>query len=623
MSSFRNARQAAGRSAIGAVLGLVLVLLLGLVPPAFLTVRGAEPAPEAKKAKAKAREVAKSLRALNASVKKQNNNEATATVKLPERPGRIVTTPTLSPAGLDALVEKFLESSRVPLSAPTTDVEFVRRAYLDLTGKLPTPDQVRAFVKTNGKGKRAKLIEYLLNSPEYTTNWAHYWRDVIKFRATNEQIGRIGYEELEEWMARQLSMNRPWDEIASDLITATGRTDENGAVVFSLAHDAQAVELAGEVSRIFLGVQIQCAQCHDHPNDSWKRQQFHEFAAFFANEKARRASKQGEPPVFEIVAQGKPRYTMPDKQNPQKQIFVAPKFFLAEKAEPVPNGLTAEQRIKLAASYVTGQDNPWFAKAFINRVWYVLMGDGFFNPVDDIGPERTAKAPVVIETLATEWAKGGYDIKWLFRTLMNSKAYQREVRSTYTQSGRTPFAAVCPTRLRSDQIWDALAQALNLPSDRPGAGPGGAGNGPAQGKAQAKVAAALTKELKETVGKTKAMANNRGPRNGFNTLFGVDPSTPYDDVVGTIPQALYLMNSSVINSAIAANPRTVLGQILMTHADNREALVALYLRVLARAPNAKEVQVCGRYLDAVGNRAEAFEDILWSLINSTEFITRR
>jgi hypothetical protein len=305
---------------------------------------------------------------------------------------------------------------------------------------------------------------------------------------------------------------------------------------------------------------------------------------------------------------------MPDKLDPQKKIFVAPKFFLDPKGETLPAGLTAAERLGIAAEYVTGQDNPWFAKAFVNRVWYILLGEGFYSPVDDMGPERTAKAPEVIEVLASEFQKGGYDIRWLLRTILNSRAYQREVRSTYSASGRTSFAAVCPSRLRSDQIIDSLAQALNFDVD------------PQRGDAPGKEAKknALAKDLKGAVGKTKGMRGPGRAREQFNALFGVDPSTPYEDVLGTIPQSLYLMNSPLLHNAMRGSGNSVLGQILAANPNNnRAALGALYIRVLAREPTLKEVQTCGRYIDKVGNRKEAFEDILWSLINSTEFITRR
>jgi hypothetical protein len=542
--------------------------------------------------------------------------DAPAVVKLPERPKKTVTPPTLTPAGLDALVDKYLEASKAPPASLTTDVEFVRRIYLDVTGKLPSPEQTRAFVNGREKDRRGKLIESLLNSPEYAANWGRYWRDVIKYHATNQNVGRIGLNELEEWLTAQLARNTPWDDVATSLIAGTGRVDENGATAFTLAYEGQPVEVAGEVSRIFLGVQIQCAQCHDHPNDSWKRQQFHEFASFFAGTRVRQAVKggMGQPPVFEVVHQGKPRYTMPDLKDPQKQIPVPPKFFLASDAKPLPDTLGANERHALAAGLVTAQDNPWFAKAFVNRVWYALMGDAFYMPVDDLGPQRTPKAPEVLDALASQWQAGGYDVRWLFRTILSSKAYQREVRSTFSASGRTPFAANCPSRLRADQILDSLVQALNLPLEgRPGA----AGVGKAAGKNS------LAAELKNAAGKTKGARGMNGPRNQFNALFGIDPSTPNDDVLGTIPQALYLMNSPILNRAVEARPGTVLGDILAATPDNRAALFALYVRVLAREPTPAEVKTCGRYVETVGNRREAFEDILWSLINSTEFITRR
>ncbi len=592
-----------GATALACVLGLCLVAV------------GAET--EGKVTKASPTKAANKKKA--AKVEATEESAATPTHVLDDRPKKVVVKPTMTSAELDALVDSFLATTKAPPASPTTDIEFVRRIYLDVTGKLPTPEQTRAFIITREKDKRAKLIEHLLNSKEYAANWGRYWRDVIKYRATNEQVSRLGPGKMEEWLTEQIAKNEPWDKVAHDLITATGRTDENGAVNFALSHETQPVEVAGEVSRIFLGVQIQCAQCHDHPSDQWKRQQFHEFAAFFAGAKQKRASQQ--PLVMEIVEQGNGRYTMPDLKNPQTQIPVAPKFFLASETRSLPNSLSAAERHELAASYVTGQDNPWFAKAFVNRIWYTLTGDAFYSPVDDMGPTRAdnAKAPEILNALADQWQKGGYDVRWLFRTILNSRTYQREVRSTFSASGRTPLAANCPSRLRADQILDSLDQALNLHVNNPGNGAGGA----AAKKAAQKNG--LAADLKGVAAKKKGGGGGgpAGLRGNFNTLFGVDPSTPGEDVLGTIPQSLFLMNSPQINRAIEAHPGSILGEILMATTNNRQALDALYLRIFAREPTAKEVQTCGRYLEMVGNRKEAFEDILWSLINSTEFITRR
>jgi hypothetical protein len=586
---------------------------------------------------------------------------------LPQRPLRTVKAPTMTSAELDRSIGAYLvkNSPKVEPATLTTDVEFVRRIYFDVIGRPPTPDQVQSFLYDRTKEKRSRLIDSLLSTPEYARNWAKYWRDVVMFHSTNENPAQVRFELLEDWLTRQFQANTPWDEVASGLITATGRNDENGAVGFSLAHEGRPVELAGEVSRIFLGVQIQCAQCHDHKTDAWKRIQFHEFAAFFAGVKARRvvATSMGQLPVFAVSVQGPRRYFMPEKDNPAKQIPVAPRFFLStgsKPAPPLPETAAIPERRALAASYVTGQDNPWFAKAFINRIWYALMGESFYEPIDDIGPERTPKGAEVLDPLAAQWQQGGYDIRWLFRTILNTQAYQRRVRSSASAAGKTQFASSCPSRLRADQVFDALVQALALPMESDGntlknagaakKGPGPAGKrGPAlakgalkaqarllslgdpkrqEGQAQTKGAAAKKAAeaigLASQVGKKAAVVRRPGGfRLLFDRLFGIDPSTANEDVVGTIPQALFLMNSPMINNRTQARPGTVLGELLNNAPNNRAALGALYVRVLSRQPTTQEVEICGRYLATVDNRTEAFEDIYWSLINSTEFLTRR
>jgi hypothetical protein len=586
---------------------------------------------------------------------------AAAVTVTAQRPVRSVIAPTLTSAELDRLVQRYLveNNPKVEPAPMTSDVDFVRRIYFDLIGKPPTPEQFLAFVSENSQEKRARLIDALLNSREFARNWAQYWRDVLKFHSTAEIQARARFDAVEDWLTEQFQGNAPWDQIAAGLIKGLGRVDENGAVGFSLAYDAQPIELAGEVSRIFMGVQIQCAQCHDHKTDAWKRRQFHEFAAFFAGTHPQQVLRggPGQLPVFAIVAQSRPRYTMPDKENPAHQIPIAPRFFLTSSASQQPEPVLAEtlgaaERRALVASYITGQDNPWFAKAFINRIWYALIGEAFYEPIDDLGPERTARAPEVLEPLATQWQKGGYDVRWLFRTILNTQAYQRRVRSTANPAGKTPFASNCPSRLRGDQVFEALAQALALPLDgdgnlavapavnqnpnnRRGQGPaksapsslGNPQGTPAQNPAQSKAAA---KKVAEAVGlaaqegkKPSVLQRFGGARFLFNRLFDVDPSIANEDVVGTIPQALFMMNSPLINGRIHARPGSVLGEILSSAPDERAALNALYLRVLSRQPTPQEVEICERYLTAVRNRREAFEDIYWSLINTTEFLTRR
>ncbi len=643
MTTVYLGRAARARTILASMVATTLVVATALATPADETTK---PIVDAKKIEAmptetetaeKARRAIEALRDLNAAFDAETSasNKAPAS-DVPGRPKKIVTPPTIDSAKIDTLLDKALVTSKTPVSPITTDEEFVRRIYLDVTGKLPTIDQMRAFVGSHDKTKRAKLVDHLLKSDAYASNWARYWRDVVSYRAPNENIVQTNFPAFEAWLAGELAKNKPWDEIVTAIITAEGPTDENGATSFGIAQMAQPVEMAGEVSRVFMGVQIQCAQCHDHPNDSWKREQFHEFAAFFAGTRQKLSNKSAvakaqaqsqtkadaktkaapqAPRVFELISQpGTPRYTMPDLKDPQKLHPINPKFFLADAKSSGVAGLKATQRRALAASYVTGQDNPWFAKAFVNRVWGTLMGEGFTNPIDDLGPTKESHNPEVFDAIASEWQKGGYDVRWLFATILNTKAYQRESRSTNSAAGRTAFAANCASRLRSDQIFDAIGQALNLSPDsfRPGR------NLP---QAQRDMIAKKFAEQPKAIQQFAVMKN--GPRSRFNQTFGVDPSTPHDDVLGTIPQALFLMNSPPLNNGIKATNTSMLGELLRATPDNHAVLEVLYLRVLARRPNRKEIAVCGHYLEHVGNRAEAFEDILWGLLNSTEFISRR
>ncbi|MGO9600859.1 MAG: DUF1549 domain-containing protein [Isosphaeraceae bacterium] len=633
-----------------APLSLALALTIALGPVGIAQPQGKDAQVAQGKGQAQAKGNAKAKNDSRPKVDEPN-------VPLPRRPERTVKHPTLTSDELDRLVDHYLKTTSPGVEpAPlTSDIEFVRRVYLDLAGAPPTPSQVLSFIHDKSKDKRARLIDALLESPESARNWARFWRDVIKYHATNQNPFQVRYDLLEDWLTQQFRKNRPWDEIANALITATGRVDENGAVSFSLAHEAKPVELAGEVSRIFLGVQIQCAQCHDHKTDSWKRAQFHEFAAFFSGERSKPIERgiPGQLPIFSVETQGRARYTMPEKDNPDKQIPVAPKFFLASSssAPQLPMNLDAVTRRALGASYVTGQDNTWFARAFVNRIWNDLMGESFYDGVDDLGPERTPKAKEVIEPLAEQWQQGGYDIRWLIRTIAKTRAYQRRVRSTANPAGKTAFASNCPSRLRSDQIVEALVLALGMPADlmppaqpNAGRGPGAVGNSP---KVVKKLVNRKPVEVKkvtatpglsqaggakkpdqgqgqgQTQGKKQGQARPGGPRMMLSALFGVDPSVPGDDVLGTIPQALFLMNGPMVSNRTLARPGTVLAEILATVPDERTALNAVYLRVLSRYPNAQEVEIFSRYLGKVGNHVEALEDLYWALINSTEFISRR
>ncbi|HVC96702.1 MAG TPA: DUF1549 domain-containing protein, partial [Pirellulales bacterium] len=494
--------------------------------------------------------------------------------------------------------------------APLTDHEtFLRRVTLDLVGRLPTPAEITAFVLDRSAGKRTAAIERLLSLPGFGRNWARYWRDVIFYRRSDERA-LLAAGAAEAYLARQFNADAPWDKLAQSFVSATGDVREEGATALIAAQMGEVNDVTSEASRIFMGVQIQCAQCHDHPTDRWKRQQFHELAAFFPRI-GLRPVRNGARPSFEVVShdQDRPRqrpmgmlrlgeleHYMPDLKDPSsKGTLVQPVFFLT--GQKLPHGESDQQRRGALAEWMTSESNPWFAKALVNRIWAELVGEGFYEPVDDLGPDRACAAPRTMDYLAGQFVANGYDVKWLFRAISGTQCYQRKGRPRRNPE-QTPFTANCPQPLRSDQIFDVLTAALgtlegpgarNRNPQRPMGGPFGQG----------------------------------GPRMQFAAVFGYDPSDRRDEISGSIPQALLLMNSPIVSRAMnGRNPNSTLSKLLADSADDDQVTVELYLRSLGREPGEKELAACREHVRTSNDRVTAFEDVFWALINGPEFLHR-
>lgn len=483
------------------------------------------------------------------------------------------------------------------LAGRTKDTAFLRRVYLDVVGQNPSPGEITAFVLDPAKDKRARVVENLLADSRYGVNWGRYWRDVILYRRSNEQALFLATQ-LEPFLVEQLNRNADWGQIARQFVEAQGATSEHGETGLITAQLAEPVDVAAETSRIFLGIQIQCAQCHDHPTDRWKRQQFHEFAAFFPRVGISRSMTGGQPGLT-IVAndngpmtrgpgpfrQGAREHAMPNLKDPASEgTVVAPVFFVT--GQKLDTGTADAVRRGALADWMTSKENPWFAKAIVNRLWAELVGEGFYEPVDDMGPDRACSAPKTLDYLASQFVEHGFDVKWLLRTIVATDAYQRESRPRRNPDA-APFTANVPQRLRADQLVDVLSAATGFEI---------AGGQPAtQGRIQF------------------------GPRQQLGQMFGYDPSMRRDQVTSSIPQALMLMNGQLVNRFVdARQTATKLGQLLASKADDEEVAVELYLRCLAREPNDAELKVCLDHVKAAAGRTEAFEDIFWSLLNSEE-----
>jgi hypothetical protein len=487
------------------------------------------------------------------------------------------------------------------------DEVYLRRVFLDIVGQPPTPDDITAFALDSNPNKRSAVVQQLVADKAFGENWARYWRDVVFYRRTEDRAF-IAAGPMTDYLSNALNEGTSWDKIASEFITAKGDVREDGRTALIMAQGGLPEETVAEVSRIFLGIQIQCAQCHDHPSDRWKREQFHHLAAFFPRVAVRPDQSAGDrtflvtvtdrqlfrPPNGNNRFVGTLEHRMPDLENPSAPgKLMQPKFFLTD--EGIDYGVSDVERRGQLAQWITSPDNEWFPKALVNRLWAELVGEGFYEPVDDLGPDRQCSAPATMDYLAKAFADSGYDVKWLMQAITATDAYQRESRGRRNPD-EPPFQANCAQRLRGDQLFDSLVAALDLPQSRlppPGRGPAPFG-------------------VQNSV------------RNFFNQAFGYDPSERREEVSGSVQQALALMNSPMINQAISARRFDGgLGQLLRESRDNEAVAMELYLRTLAREPSREELTICLDHVRQVGERGEAFEDILWSLVNSTEFLHRR
>lgn len=508
------------------------------------------------------------------------------------------------------------------------DATFLRRASLDLIGRQPTPAEIDAFAADRDPAKRSATIDRLLADPAWATTWARYFRDVILYRRTDDRAALMSGP-LEAYLTERLATDARWDEIARGFITAIGSPAEHGETAIIMAQMGETSDIAAEVSRIFLGIQIQCAQCHNHFTDRWKRAEFHEFAAFFPRIAIRRADGMG-PERFEVVShdfeprgrrkppidnphRGDLEHEMPDLEDPARPGSVMqPRFFLTGQSLPL--GTSDLERRGAIADWITADDNTWFSRALVNRLWAELVGAGFYRGIDDIGPDREAESPAVLDDLATAFVASGHDLRSVFRTIMMGDTYQRASRSRASPD-RAGFAANCPQRLRSDQIFTQVLAAVGVDESRL-AGPGG----------QPRRSARLPSEMRDDPSEAMTAGGRRQlnvPRAMFSQVFGYDPSLPREEIVGSIPQALLLMNSQPLAKAIDGDRRfTALGRLLAAERDDREVTAQLYLRSLARRPTSDELTACLDHVRRSASRAEGFEDVFWALINSAEFVHR-
>lgn len=496
------------------------------------------------------------------------------------------------------------EDNEVDSSPLADDGEWLRRVTLDITGRVPTREEVNAFLNDKDETKRYRKIDELIDRPEFVEHFATQWTNLLIGRQTPQRTNR---EALLKFMRDSFALGRPWNEVVADLITAEGHFEENGAVNFLLSkldgnpnRDDYHVEATASVTRLFLGMQVQCTQCHNHPFNDWKQNQFWEFNSFMRQIR-RNDVRQGNVDLYSELLER--RYEGPvyfEKRSGLMQVAY-PEYFgnridLSDEEFEEPN--RRDQFAKLVAEGADGENV--LAKAFVNRTWSQMFGYGFTRPVDDMGPHNPASHPELLDRLAEEFVGANYDMRVLVRWIANSEAYNltsqfnRDGSNSYDNpaAGEVPlFSHMYVKGMTAEQLYDSLIAAT-------GAEMGG--------------------------DRQRAAQNRQRWLQDFLRIFGGNDEDEPTLFNGSIPQALLMMNGPLVEAALDGNGDNVFKKILIDPSlrSDDDRVEQLYFAALGRRPSRKETSGLRKALATTrgDQKLWLYQDLYWALLNSNEFV---
>lgn len=497
---------------------------------------------------------------------------------------------------IDELVWKKLASLGAPPSAPADDSKFLRRASIDLIGRLPSPDEARAFLEDASEDKRARLIDRLLDRPEYADHWAAKWMDLL--RPNPYRVGIKAVLNYDNWIRQQFRENRPYDEFVRDLITARGSTWRNGAT--TLFRDRRSPdEIATLVSQLFLGIRLECAKCHHHPFEKWSQEDFYSFAAHFAQIDTKGTGL--SPPISGgeemIVSSGKGEVTHPitRKVLPPRRLYeLAFALGVGEREQATATSAAEDPRAQLA-DWLTSRQNPFFSRVLVNRVWSDLMGRGLVEPVDDLRITNPSSNEELLSALAEDFANNGFDLKHLLRTIATSYVYAlsslpNEQNVTDTRN----YSRHYRQQLRAEVLYDAVRDCLEG-EVRFDAMPAGA-------RASQLWTHRIDSLFLDTFGRPD---ENQDP-----------PCERISD--GSVTQSLHLMNSPELFGMASRNEGRA-ARLAASSLSVDEVIRELYLAAYCRFPQDEELEIGRQHFAVTGDRRQATEDLLWALLNTPEF----
>jgi hypothetical protein len=490
-------------------------------------------------------------------------------------------------ATIDRRIDEKLLANKGSPAPPADDATFFRRINLALGGRVPTPSEVRLFLADSDPNKRARAVDRLLDSAAYANHMTTVWRGWLLPEAQTNLDIAANVPAFEAWLRSRFRASVPFDRFVTELLTApldgrrpAGRLQDAedpqvaaGPVAFYTAKEGKPENLAATTARLFMGVRLECAQCHDHPFAHWKREQFWGLAAFYGGISRSNGALQEVFDRRELLV-------------PNKELAV-PATFLDGK-EPT-WGFKKSMRVTLA-SWLTATDNPFFARAAVNRHWGLLFGIGLIDPVDDFHEKNPPSHPELLDELARAFVDSGYDTKYLLRAICRSRAFGRA--STADSAGQQDvrlFARFPVQGLSPEQLFDSLAVVVGAAPEGPG--------GP------------------------NPQDPNSGRRQFLDTFALSDRPT---DAQTSILQALMLMNGGLVGTATTPGTNRTLDAIVdLPGLTPAERVEALYLAALSRPPRPQEMQRALRHVEArtAGGCKAAYGDVLWALLNGVEFRT--
>ena len=478
---------------------------------------------------------------------------------------------------IDLRIDERLAAAKIKPAPLADDAEFLRRVFLDLTGVVPRVSEVRTFLADTQPDKRARIVESLLNSPAHATHLANTWRNIMlpggmSIEQANNIVG------VQNWLRQRFVENVRYDNVVSELLVATAGSDVGPALYYT-SLDVAPEKLAGSTARIFLGLQIECAQCHDHPHDKWKQTDFWGYAAFFAQLQRPNAARPGQNMALVDLDEG-------EVKLPDSETVVPPKY--PGGGAPDANEL-GSRRVQLAI-WMASRDNPYLPRAAVNRVWAQLYGRGLVEPVDDLGPHNPPSHPELFDELTSYFVQTGFDLRELYRTLAATNAYQRT--STWTGPDAPPelLAHMQLKTLSAEQLYDSINRVLNR---RPNSMMNGVNVG--------------SPLLDPT-------------RLAFIAKLQSQTRSPLEYEAGVL-QALTLLNGADLAEATDPQRGPLLGALQSPLFTDVDRIATLFLATLSRNPTADERDRFAAHLAKLpeSDRAKAFSDILWALLNSAEF----